>query len=416
MSNIKKWGIMLLLLPLSSYAQQSSPMTLDTIIYRIERNNPLLESFGLKAERFKHLADASTAWMAPMVGVGTFMTPYPGQQIMSDDDKGSIMLQMEQDIPNISKLKAKKKYIISQSEAELVGRDISMNDFKAQAKKLYYGWIVALQKINILHQNERILKRMKDIEEVRYPYNKSKLGSVYRIESELEENANMIRMQQGEISKSRAWLNSLMNVRGDAALEIDTTIVPSYHQDAYIDTAMLASSRMDIKQMEYNIASMHLNIAAMKKEKLPDFKIRYDHMTPIAGMMPNSYSIMGMVTIPIAPWSSKMYKSEIKSMQYEIQAMEKERTSMLQSMQGMVYGMKYEIQSMQAQIQAMEKTIIPTLEKTLDVNFLSYRENKMELPEVILTWEALTMAQDNVLNEKLKLYLMYADYEKELYR
>ncbi|MNR57932.1 hypothetical protein D3C85_1788050 [compost metagenome] len=64
----------------------------------------------------------------------------------------------------------------------------------------------------------------------------------------------------------------------------------------------------------------------------------------------------------------------------------------------------------------MEDKIIPTLQKTMDVSFLSYRENKMELPEVIGTWEALTMMQTSVLDEKLKLYLMIVDYEKELYR
>ena len=82
----------------------------------------------------------------------------------------------------------------------------------------------------------------------------------------------------------------------------------------------------------------------------------------------------------------------------------------------MLYGMQFEIQSMQKRIDAMESKIIPTLQKTLDVNFLSYRENKFELPAVIDAWEALTMMQTNILDEKLKLYLMIADYEKEIYR
>ncbi|MNR42480.1 hypothetical protein D3C85_1610010 [compost metagenome] len=78
--------------------------------------------------------------------------------------------------------------------------------------------------------------------------------------------------------------------------------------------------------------------------------------------------------------------------------------------------MQYQIKTMQQQIAAMEQKIIPTLQKTLDVNVLGYRENKMQLPEVIASWEALNMMQNNVLDEKLKLYLMIADYEKELYR
>ncbi len=52
----------------------------------------------------------------------------------------------------------------------------------------------------------------------------------------------------------------------------------------------------------------------------------------------------------------------------------------------------------------------------MDASFLSYQENKTALPVVIDAWEALTMMQLNVQDERLKLYEMIVDYEKELYR
>ncbi|WEK18135.1 MAG: TolC family protein [Candidatus Pedobacter colombiensis] len=414
---IKRILAVLLLLPFCAVAQQQSPvLTLDTVLQRIDKNNLLLQSYGLKAESYKHTAKAATAWMAPMVGVGTFMTPYPGQVVMDDRDKGSLMLQLEQDIPNPVKLNANKRYIESKSKVENETRGVTLNEYKAQAKRLYFGWLVAQQKIGVLEQNQKIMETMKKIEEIRYPYNQSKLGSVYKTSAKLEENRNMIRMQEGDIARARAWLNSLMNMQGNAIFAIDTAYKPSFVPAPSIDTASLAMARNDIKKMDYSIQSMQLNIEAMKKQSRPDFKLRFDHMSPLTKMMPKAYSVMGMVSIPIAPWSSKMYKSEVKGMEYEVEAMGKEKAAMLQETQGMLYGMQFEIQSMQKRIEAMEDKIIPSLKKTLDVNFLSYRENKMELPEVIDSWEALTMMQTNVLDEKLKLYLMIADYEKELYR
>lgn len=412
---IKKILWILSLLPLHSMAQQPV-LSLDSILLRIDRNNLLLQSYGLKAESFRHTAKAATAWMAPMVGVGTFMTPYPGQMLMDDRDKGSVMLQLEQDIPNPVKLNANRRYIESKGKVENETRGVTLNEYKAQAKRLYFGWLVAEQKITVLQQNQKIMETMKKIEEIRYPYNQSKLGSVYKTASKLEENQNMIRMQEGEIARARAWLNSLMNQQGNAGFAIDTAYEPRFIPEAKIDTASLALARNDIKKMDYSIQSMQLNIEAMKKQSRPDFKLRFDHMSPLTKMMPKAFSVMGMVSIPIAPWSSKMYKSEVKGMEYEVQAMGKEKAAMLQETQGMLYGMQFEIQSMQKRIDAMEDKIVPALKKTLDVSFLSYRENKMELPEVIGAWEALTMMQTNVLDEKLKLYLMIADYEKELYR
>jgi cobalt-zinc-cadmium efflux system outer membrane protein len=413
---IKKITVLLLLLPFYGVAQEIQILSLDTVLQRIDKNNLLLQSYGLKAESYKHTANAATAWMAPMIGVGTFMTPYPGQKLMDEGDKGAVMVQLEQDIPNVAKLNANKRFIESKGKVENETRGVTLNDYKAQAKRLYFGWLVAQQKINVLKHNENIMQMMKKIEEIRYPYNQSKLGSVYKTAAKLEENSNMIRMQEGDIARSRAWLNSLMNMKGNSSFMIDTTFQPVFVPAISIDTGSLALARNDIRKMDYSIQSMQLNIEAMKKQSRPDFKLRFDHMSPLTKMMPKAYSVMGMVSIPIAPWSSKMYKSEVKGMEYEIQAMGKEKAAMLQETQGMLYGMQFEIQSMLKRIEAMENKIIPSLQKTLDVNFLSYRENKMELPEVIDSWEALTMMQTNVLDEKLKLYLMIADYEKELYR
>lgn len=415
MLNIKKTGLLLAILPLQLFAQQKTT-SLDTVLNRIEGNNLMLQTYALNARSYTYKAKAATAWMAPMVGVGTYMTPYPGQKIMDDRDKGSIMFELEQAIPNVAKLKAQKDYIASKGDVELASRAIALNDLKAQAKSLYYTWIVANQRIGILKQNDKIMQMMKKIEQIRYPYNQSKLSGIFRADAKIEENQNMIRMQQGEIAKARAWLNSLMNLPGNQELEIDTTYVPQFTPQASLDTASLAGQRKDIFQMEQNIRSMKMGVMAMKSQAKPDFKIRFDHMAPLTGMMPKAYSLMGMVSIPIAPWSSRMYKSEAKAMDYEIQAMEKQRSGMLQESQGMLYGMQYQIQSMQKRLEAMETKIVPALKKTMDADFATYQENKLDLSIVINSWEALTMMQNDVLEEKLKLYQMIADYEKQLYR
>jgi hypothetical protein len=153
----------------------------------------------------------------------------------------------------------------------------------------------------------------------------------------------------------------------------------------------------------------------MRKQNKPGFKIQYDHMYPLSAML-NQYSLMGMISIPIVPWASKMYKNEVKAMQLSVEAMAKEKSAMLQETQGMLYGMQYEIQTMQKRIQAMETKVIPSMRKSFDANYINYQENKLQLPVVMDSWEALNMMQINVLDEKLKLYQMIADYEKEIYR
>ncbi len=415
MQIIKKLFWLIILFPLCTVAQ-NEVMTLQEIFQKIDSNNILLKTYALKAESYKYRADAATAWMPPMAGVGTFMLPYPFQEVMEDRDKGSLMLRLEQEIPNRSKLQARKNYIESQGNIENATRDITLNDFKAQAKRQYFNWLIALQKITIIQKNESVLEMMKKIEEVRYPYNQSQLNMVFRAEAEIEKNRNMLTMPEAEIAKAKAYLNALMNREGNTDFVIDTSYEPGFIPVALYDTASLATQRKDVLRMNESIRSMQYNIESMKMERKPDFKIQFDHMSPLSSMMPQAFGVMGMISIPIAPWSKKMYQSGIRSMQYDIEAMEQERSAMLQETQGMLYGMQAEIETMQRRIKAMEDKVIPALQKTFDASFLTYQENKLSITELISNWEALNMMQIDLLDEKQKLYQMIVDYEKELYR
>lgn len=416
MLRIRYFYLFFLLMPINLFAQDSLSLSLEDILTRIEMQNVALESYELKVESYKYKSEAASSWMAPMVGAGTYMTPYPGQDPM-EDDKGSLMFQVEQDIPNFSKQKANQKAIISLGDIEYANRDLKMNDLKAQAKSLYFGWLIALDRIQVLRENEKIMQTMREVEEIRYKYNQSQLGSIFNIDAKIEENQNMILMQEGEIAKSRAWLNSLMNQRGDVLFSIDTSEKLVFVPQVILDTATLANQRADIVKMEREIASMKLGVEVMKKESRPGLKIRFDHMSPLgAGMMPNSYSIMGMISIPIAPWSSKMYKNEISAMNLEVDAMQKERQGKLLESQGVVYGMQYEILNTQKRLENLELKIIPSLKRALDANFQSYQENKIQLPVIIDNWEAWNMMQNNLLDEKLMFYQLIIHYEKELFR
>jgi len=410
-----KIGFIFGLLCLSGMTEAQEILSLDTILLRIDQQNIKLKAYALRKDAFHHQAKASTGWMAPMVGAGTFMTPYPGQQVMSDADKGSLMFNLEQEIPNPAKQRANKQYIASQGESEEAQRAVMLNELKAQAKNAYYTWLIAEQRIQLLQENEQLLESMKQLEQIRYEYNQSSLSNAFQAEARLEENRNNMRMQEAIMARSQAWLNSLMNRPNNPLFRIDSTHTPLFRPAASLDTLLLANQRKDIQKMDRDIQRMQYGIEAMNSGRKPDFKIRFDHMSPLGKMMPNAYSVMGMVSIPIVHWSSKMYKNESKAMELNKQAMQAERTSMLLESQDMLYGMQAEIQNMQARIQGMKDKIIPALQQAMEANFQAYRENKQQLPSVLNDWEALNMMKNNLLDEELQLYLMRVNYEKELY-
>jgi len=410
---IKKFlstGLFLAMVALAS----AQVVTLDSVLKVIDRKNPMLQEYDNKVKALNEYSTGAKSWMAPMVGAGTFMTPYGNQMLMEESDKGSWMFSLEQQIPNPAKLNANKKYLQSRAGVEEEGRFIQFNNLRTEAKTYYYQWLVAEEKITVLKENERIIDLMLKLARIRYPYNQGSLGNIYKAEGRLSEVQNMLLMTRADIEDKSYRLKAIMNLLPSDSIMIDTATVIKFSVDQIInDTSQLNTQRSDIRQINRTIEVMRLNQQLQKFQAKPDFKIRFDHMQPI-GNMPTQFTAMAMVSIPIAPWSSKMYRAEVRGMQYDIEAMKKGREGILIETRGMLAGMANQIIRMKQQLENYDTKIIPALRKNYQTLMLSYEENREQLPIVIDGWEALNMAQMEYLNKREEYYKMIVSYEKEL--
>jgi outer membrane protein, heavy metal efflux system len=397
-----------------SFEGTSQVLPLDSVLSRINENNPMLKEYDDKARALDEFTSGAASWMAPMVGAGTFMTPYPNQMLMDERDKGSWMFSLEQEIPNPWKLKANKNYLKSKSGVERQSREVQFNLLRTEAKSAYYSWIVAERKMKVLNENIRIINLMLELARIRYPYNQGSLGNIYKAEARLSEVQNMISMTRAEIEDRSMNLKALMNAPLQDSIMIDTTTIVTFdHKRVTSDTAQLTSRRSDLRQIDETIKVMQLNQFVQKSQARPDFKIRFDHMQPI-GKMPTQFTAMAMISIPIAPWSSKMYRAEVKGMQYEIEAMRKGREGIIVETKGMIARMAKQIERMNTQLKNYEDKIIPALEKNYQSVMTSYEENREQLPNVINAWEALNMARMDQLEKLEEYYTMIVTYEKEV--
>jgi outer membrane protein TolC len=407
-------GLLLVLILSASEQTWAQVLSLDSVLMRIDRYNPMLQEYDNKVKAMDEYSAGATSWMAPMVGAGTFMTPYPNQMLMDEGDKGAWMFSLEQEIPNPSKIRANKNYLQSRSDVEREGRAIQFNALRTEAKTYYYQWLVGVEKLKILQQNEEVMDLMLKLARIRYPYNQGSLGNIYKAEGRLSEVQNMLMMTRSEINSYKFRLKALMAMPASDSIMIDTTTVLTFEPDRILyDTAALSDRRSDIRQIDETIETMRLNQQLQAVKAKPDFKIRFDHMQPL-GNMPSQFSVMGMVSIPIAPWSSKMYKAEVKGMQYDIQAMQKGREGILIETRGMLAGMANQILRMKQQLDNYESKIIPALRKNYQTLMVAYEENREQLPIVIDGWEAMNMAQMDYLEKMQEYYTMIVSYEKEL--
>jgi len=63
------------------------------------------------------------------------------------------------------------------------------------------------------------------------------------------------------------------------------------------------------------------------------------------GSMPNQFNLMGMMTIPIAPWSDRGYKANIRGIKYETSSLSKKRASLINESTGKIEKLKADIGS-----------------------------------------------------------------------
>jgi cobalt-zinc-cadmium efflux system outer membrane protein len=409
-----RWSIILFLFgaPLIANSQVQT-LSLDSVLHVIEKQNPMLNTYRNRAQAMNAYVAGSKSLMAPEVGGGLWMFPYQKQNYEHLADTRQIMVSVSQTFTNPAKLKANQQYLSSRAGIEQANERVFYNGLKSQAKLAYYRWYVFEQKQKQLLESEEILNLMIRVGRVRYPYNQEKLSNIYKAEGRLHEVKNMWLMNENEIQKQQIILKQLMNAQS-INFAIDTTTIAREFELVTIDTILLTQNRSDLHQLERTIKSMHLNQQVEKAQSRPDFNLNFSHMISMGQGMPNQFMLLGMVTIPIAPWSSKMYKANAKAMDYEIESMKAERLAIMNEVQGMTASMIAEIKTLQQQLVNYELRIIPVLKKSYETLMLAYEENKEELPMVIDGWETLNMTRLQYLDTKLKYYEMIVSYEREI--
>ena len=405
--DFRKPYYILLILVFLSLKNYSQILPLDSILNRIERNNPMLKMYDEQINAAMNYAEMTKSWMPPKISAGPWQLPY------SATNDIMIMITGEQMIPNPAKQKANYNYMHGMSSVETQGKGIKKNELFAQAKKNYFEWIVLKKKYDISVQTDSLLNYIFHVSKLRYIYNKERLSSIYKAEADLYELRNMETMFMGDMAMKNAELNTLINAEKTFIFSVDTTYLLRSYDAQLADTSMISASRSDIKQYEASIGLIHLQQEYERSKRLPEFGFSFSHMQSL-GPMGNSYSAMGMVTLPFVPWASKEYKSNIKGMQNTANSIQLQKQSVLNETSGMITSLQAQMKSAKQQMTNYSENIIPSYYKSYQASMLAYEQNTEELFVVLDGLKMYRMAKLNELDKLNTLLNLQVDYEKEM--
>ncbi len=409
-------------LSLAGAALSCSPqvLPLDSILATIEAVHPELKAYDASIQAYDAYAEGARALDPPKLGGGLWMAPYDTRLWkandmggMPDPGMGSFMISAEQMFTNAGKRNANATLMSGMSRVDAQMRGAMRNDLFSMAKMSYYALAVLKRKQDVLARSEDLLDQMLKATEIRYTYDMDKLNAWYKAKAMLGDVQNMQVMNAQEMEQERITLNTLMVRDRSIVFDVDTTYVLKNYGAAPIDTAAVADNRSDYRAIDANIALLRARQGVQRSFLKPDFGVKYDHMLAF-GEQPQQFSLMGMVTIPIAPWSKKMYSASITGLELESVALEERKQALLNQVTGELNVLRSRIRGKEQQLELFDTTILPSFRLNHQATLLAYQQGTEELFMVLDAWQNLRTAELGRLDLLLELIGLNVEYEKQL--
>jgi outer membrane protein TolC len=392
-----------------SFSSKAQILKLDAVIDSITTSHPVVKMYNNEIRSMDEAAKGAKSWMPPEISTGLWMVPYNPSLWKKDDmggtGMGQYMIGGQQMFPNKKKQSADAAYMQAMSSVEKEKKNATLNELINDAKQLYYEWIILLKKLKILDQNEKLIDFMIKNAEIRYKNGLEKISAYYKAKAALSNVQNMRLMFENDIREKRIRINALMGRNAMINFDIDTTYKLNDYSAFVFDSTLFYSNRSDLRSIDKDINLTWLKQETERQSLKPQFGIRYEHMFGFGGF-PMQYTLMGMVKIPMAKWSSKMNKANIESLKWKATALQSQKEMMVNEYSGMAYGMRNELELKKRQLKLYDDNIIPALRNNYKTMQLGYEQNTEELFMLYDAWETLYMAQleyTEILNQALKM-------------
>ena len=400
-----------------AFSSKAQTLKLDAIIDSITVSHPVLKMYNNEIRSMDETAKGARSWMPPEFSTGFWMVPYnPNLWKKSDmgaTGMGQYMIGGQQMIPNRKKLDADEAYMKAMSSVEKEKKNASLNELINDAKQFYYDWVILNKKLVIIQQNEKLLDFMIRNAEVRYKNGLEKISAYYKAKAALGNLSNMQLMFENDIKEKRIGLNTLMGRHAMIDFDIDTAYQVKDYSNLVFDSTLFYGSRSDLKAIDKDINLTWLKQETEKQSLKPQFGIKYEHMFGFGGF-PMQYTLMGMMKLPLAKWSSKMNKANVESLKWRANALQSQKEMMVNEYSGMAYGMRNEIALKKKQLKLYEENIIPALNNNYKIMQLGYEQNTEELFMLFDAWETLNMTQLEYINQLQQLLQMQVQLERVL--
>lgn len=382
-------------------------LNIDSILNRIEKYNGELNMFYLKMKAQNEYAQSTKSWMPPTLSAGMWQTPY------TSFGEGMLMISAEQMIPNPVKQQADYDYELQKNESTESEKNMQRNELFTEAKQNYYDWVILKKKYALYQKTDSLLSLAIQLSQSNYATNNENLSNLYAAQAGLYELRIIENDLVTEMATKKSELKTLMNASLNFDFEIDTLYIIHDYEKMIMDTAWLCKNRSDIKSIDAEINSYVLQQDVEKNKLRPDFGVSLNHMQSFNNM-PSAFSAMGMITIPIAPWSAKESKANYAGLQFDIEASQTQKQNLINTAANNLAALQTEIKNAKAQLDVYSKNILPAYQNSYITALFSLNQNTGDIQNVVDALMKYNDASMKKLEVELNLLSLQTEFEHEL--
>lgn len=392
--------LLLLTLLLVAARTNAQVITLDSVIHAIDRSYPMIKMYDVMADARSEYARSASSWMLPKITAGLWQTPY---NAIGD---GMFMVGVEQMIPNPAKVNAKERMMRSEAALDRASQSVALRDMHTMAKRAYYGRSVLERKLRAIDETDSLLAFVIALATDRYPTGKESLENIYKAQAARAELSSMRTMTTADIGMNNAELRNFLGAAA-GAFQIDSTLPVS----AVSADRMVADSIPEVRSIDAEITMMRSRRDVERSALYPEFGVSVNHMQALNSMMPNQFSVMGMVSLPIAPWSRTEADAMSAGVDREIESMQLKRDATIRERAAKSEMLRAQVDGSRTQLENITSVVLPAYKRSFDASLRAYEQNAGDLFRVIDAWQMLRMTEMNRLDLLKSLINAQISYE-----
>ncbi|MDR2588216.1 MAG: TolC family protein [Spirochaetales bacterium] len=407
--------VILIAAPHAAPAQAARTLSLKEVLEEAGKNNPSLLAVRKNSESKKLALALTDGWPMPEAGVMFDDIPQG-----SRNPKDAVMTEMSlsQEIMNPVKLIAMRG--MAQSEAGMAEADFHAQRIKiyAETKNAYYDFLSARKAVEIMEENQNLMRQFNRAAESKYATGSSPLQDVLRSRTELSLMESDILTMKAMSRAAMNRLNYMLGRRADSPLEVEEEFSPSVFDFNGEELQKNSEDSPALKSMAWEVEMARSGLSAARSLPWPDFKVSFsllrtknsDTGGAMGGMgssgmgTTNSWKLGFMVMLPLwfGQYSAKMDAAGA--------ALESAQASLadMRNMAAMDLSMALgEAQSASRRITLYENTIIPQTEQAFSSLIVEYTNGRADFMPVMDSLNTLR-------GSRLDYYKAKVDYEKSL--